>query len=181
MSVDFDPESIPDYELGWLAAILEGEGNFSRTSGGYAGCRIGVKMTDYDVVIRCQEITGVGTVNGPYKPAEDSLGKKPYWTWSVNRREHVEPLMYFLHPLMGQRRQAKIEDLLLNYAKRPVNDFLTCLYGHAKQRTRRCDECTNIRQAKYRDDNREVVRERTRLAQARHRLRVRMEREGQAA
>lgn len=100
----------------WLAGLLEGEGCFGRYSAGpkqphlrYARIQLG--MTDEDVVRRVHEFTGVGHV---YEPKQRP-GCKRIWIWHARNHE-AESLMQKLHPLMGLRRQAKIDEVLTREA-----------------------------------------------------------------
>lgn len=98
-----------DLELGWLAGLLEGEGSFSCHYGqGHHNHVISLNMTDQDVVGRLLTITGMGTVR-PRKVPSDC---KPAWIWRVYRADHVEQLLLAVRPHMGQRRGARIDDIL---------------------------------------------------------------------
>jgi hypothetical protein len=97
-------------ELYWLAGIIEGEGTFS-----YPGyCRIKVKMTDEDVVNRCQAVCEVGNVSGPHFDRHNPT-YKPSWQWSVSDNRDAAALMMTLLPLMGNRRADKIRECLAQW------------------------------------------------------------------
>lgn len=102
-------------ELHWLAGILEGEGCFhlqsKKSSGVYI--QISMNMTDEDVVRKAQKIAGVGKVYGPYqRKAPSGAAAKQVWLWQVMKQADAAALMMTLYPLMGQRRQNKITELL---------------------------------------------------------------------
>ena len=92
-------------EVAWLAGLLEGEGCFCIKSSG--GAYINVSMTDEDVVRRVHSLTGVGTVITHQRP-----NRKRVWTWRTGDREAVDQLAKTLLPHMGERRSAKIRDLI---------------------------------------------------------------------
>jgi hypothetical protein len=95
-------------ELYWLAGLIEGEGSFTFTNTPHGYPRVKVKMTDEDVVRRCQTVSGVGKVSGPHSNGD----LKPSWTWVVQRHSHAAGLMMTLYTLMGERRQEKIRECL---------------------------------------------------------------------
>lgn len=105
-------------QIGWVAGLLEGEGWFGtwttpRHKKSYA--RIAVQMTDEDVVRRLHTVTGVGVVGGPYPKG---VGKKDTWRWYASAQSDVIELLHILHPLMGTRRQQKIESILLEIGEK---------------------------------------------------------------
>jgi LAGLIDADG-like domain len=110
-----------DLVLGWIAGLLEGEGCFHLERGRYP--RISLQMADEDVVRRLAELTGMGGVRGPYYPS--GRDHKPIWRWLVCDRTHVETLLRLIQPLMGTRRQAKIEQCL-NFSPKPRGPRTHC-------------------------------------------------------
>ena len=100
-----------DRELGWLAGLLEGEGCFClmvNKTNGRRYIKISLDMTDEDTVKRASEYAGVGTLGGPYSRGSN----KSVWIWQVQKQADAAALMMMLFPLMGQRRQDKISELL---------------------------------------------------------------------
>ena len=107
-------------DIVWLAGLLEGEGCFSldgngAKSRGYGKLVIVLQMTDRDVVARAAKILG-GPVAGPYRP---KVSRKEVWTTRVWCRRAASWMMT-LHPLMGERRQARIQELLTHWRSRPA-------------------------------------------------------------
>jgi hypothetical protein len=110
-------------DLAWLAGLLEGEGYFgigvrkatakNRQLRDSKTPRITLTMTDEDVVRRAHALAGVGKVYGPYARGE----WKPQWSWMVANRKDALPLMEKLRPHMGQRRAAKIAEILTEFAE----------------------------------------------------------------
>jgi hypothetical protein len=100
------------HETAWVAGLLEGEGCFIlRADRLRSNLAISCEMTDRDIVYRLREITGVGNVGGPYYTRQ-FLTHKPKWRWTVTRRGHVVELCTALLPWMGERRGAKIQEML---------------------------------------------------------------------
>lgn len=110
--------------MAWLAGLLEGEGCFHLERARRP--RMAMQMTDEDVVRRAHEVSGVGTVKGPYFP---SAGNKPAWRWLVSRHEDVRWLLTAIRPYMGERRRAKI-DLCLAYEPKARERRWKCARGH---------------------------------------------------
>lgn len=111
------PNSYASYAyLGYVAGIIDGEGWIVLQSG---LVRIGVKMTDLDVLERCQKVTGVGTISGPIEQED----RKPQWTWTVSKQADVAGLLMTIYPLMSQRRQTRISYVLQRWRERPLYHF----------------------------------------------------------
>jgi hypothetical protein len=168
-------------DLAWLAGLLEGEGCFS-TNGraAHRGIRVSINMTDLDVLERVHALAK-GVLGGPYYPDEKNHGKKPYWKWTVSRQADAAGLMMTVYPLMGERRQARIREMLERW--RNAAPKWICPNGHKRSDSwngRRCVECDRINHAKNRLENLELYRERGRLAQQRRRARIKAEAHGLA-
>ena len=104
-----------DTQRGWLAGVLEGEGYFhSAKQGDRSYPRIAVTMCDLDVLVRLQEVTGVGTIDGPHKTRSDK--HTPTYQWRVQRKNDAIAVMRLVSPMMGTRRQARIEAVLSGIA-----------------------------------------------------------------
>lgn len=95
-----------DLELAWLAGLLEGEGCFS-----YRKDRniptVEVKMCDLNVINRVAML--IGRKVTPIPPARD--GYQPQYRARI-QGEPARELMRELLPHMGQRRTARIKELL---------------------------------------------------------------------
>ena len=104
----------------WLAGLLEGEGSFMKGTPSKPQIpRIHLKMTDRDIIERAANILKV-TYYGPYqtKPKNsESVYRPHYIVWGLGKRA-IE-LMKQLRPLMGQRRQGQIGDVIASYAPKP--------------------------------------------------------------
>jgi hypothetical protein len=95
-----------DVELAWLAGLLEGEGCFSNRAD--RNCPvIEVKMTDLDVINRVAEMFGrtAWLIPAQRKGYQDQYRTKI-------QGEPARELMRKLLPMMGERRSARIQELL---------------------------------------------------------------------
>ena len=93
----------------WLAGLLEGEGcfRFGKWASKGNGCQITVEMTDEDVIVKAAEV--MGTKVYFHKPRR--LGCKPTW-YTGACGDKAAAIARQILPFMGQRRKAKIEELL---------------------------------------------------------------------
>lgn len=96
----------------WLAGLLEGEGCFSLRHANDPGRRtvpeIRISMTDRDVVERAACLLGGNAV---HTLSPTNFSKKPSYVTSVAGSK-ARLIMTHILPLMGDRRQAKIRELL---------------------------------------------------------------------
>lgn len=139
--------NISDFDLGWLAGIIEGEGyigineNTNQTF-------LRVSMTDEDVIRSLIEKTGLGHVNGPYRYDDN---KKFFWIWSVMTRDDLSDLLYLILPFMGERRSCAIKEALEVIEVSRDRElyrlqFFICDHPRTKENTkenRRCRTCVN--------------------------------------
>lgn len=111
-----------DAEVAWLAGLLEGEGSFwmitSRDGGQYGGHKryrypkIVVNMTDRDVIDRVSAMFGNSTYKMP--PARNYPDRKQQWRAQISGVGAAE-WMRRLYPWLGERRRAKIDEVLAEY------------------------------------------------------------------
>ncbi len=107
--------------LHWLAGLLEGEAYFSDGIPSYPNRRyIAVQMTDKDIVARMANLFDTKYVLVPPAKAHWKLAYK----FTLSGRRAVQ-LMKLVYPLMGMRRQQKIDTALAFYIS-PVRN------SHAK-------------------------------------------------
>lgn len=103
-------------DICWLAGWLEGEGCFSLAKqsnrGGATIPLIGANSTDKDTTKHAAKIMGT-KVYGPYKRST-----KPVYTIHVSGRLAVE-WMLTLYCLMGNRRQARIKEVISAWKQDP--------------------------------------------------------------
>lgn len=109
----------PDQSLAWLAGLLEGEGYFgtiiNRVAGrAYRYPRIGVNMTDADVIGRVASLWGVSV----YVMRPAGLSKKTaYRTIILGSRAAI--WMRQLYPFMGARRREQIDRAIAEWEALP--------------------------------------------------------------
>jgi hypothetical protein len=112
---------LTDFEKGWLAGILDGEGSFwvMKKKPSYRYPKISVVMSDYDTVAKVAKLFGDRTVT---PQASRSENRKPMFRANLMGQGALD-LMEELHPVMSIRRQAKIEELLVEF--RPSSSILS--------------------------------------------------------
>jgi hypothetical protein len=120
-------------DIHWLAGLVEGEGSFmlSTTACKYQYPSIQMAMTDEDVMQRAAKIMGVKVRKYAKPPWKDvfalAVGGHKATGW-----------MMTLHPLMGERRQAKINEVLAHWRGSSSRSRLGqrtdthCLHGHSR-------------------------------------------------
>jgi hypothetical protein len=94
-------------EIAWCAGIFEGEGYIYRCSARPGTIRLGVKMTDADVLSRYAAIME-GKIAGPYDPGG---GRKLAYVWSDARQKHVIVILDAFWSYLGERRRARAIEL----------------------------------------------------------------------
>lgn len=104
-------------ELAWLAGLLEGEGSFGlhrKKDQERAYPIISLGMTDRDVVSQAAGLMGKG-LTGPYGGLQ---GHKPWWNLTIYGAKAVAWMMT-LYVLLGERRQARIREVLKYWRELP--------------------------------------------------------------
>lgn len=104
-----------DYELGWIAGWLEGEGTFfchieppRNRRRAYARLTVRACSVDEETVLKAQKIAG-GRVYGPYKYDET---RQPHFQWGISGKAAAATFMQTVKPHLGSRRQAQIDNAL---------------------------------------------------------------------
>ena len=102
-----------DLEIVWLAGLLEGEGYFCLDRHQRGGGRhrpsveVGIEMSDEDVVRRAAL-----TMNSNVRYRKPrKLNHKPTWVATARGQKAVD-VMTLVHEHMGERRSARIAELL---------------------------------------------------------------------
>jgi hypothetical protein len=100
-----------DKDRYWLAGLFEGEAYFGTTydrrlpQNIYP--RIELQMTDRDVVEKVSRMLGIVM----YETKRRSENRKPTWRVCVTGKK-AKQIMHYLMPLMGERRKARILEVL---------------------------------------------------------------------
>lgn len=97
-------------DICWMAGLFEGEGCISivknkRTDIPYV--RVSLGMTDLDVIERLCRIAGLGAVE--HRTMRPNRTKRMYY-WRLNQRADIVRFLTAIAPLMGARRQEKIQE-----------------------------------------------------------------------
>lgn len=99
--------------IAWAAGLFEGEGSIFRVNqvrdNGkiYSYARLELKMTDEDIVVKFQEITGVGLIH--YKPSRRADWKDA-WCWQLSNIYKCRQLIRLFWPYLGNRRKLQAEE-----------------------------------------------------------------------
>src|SRR5574341_1862045 len=133
----FDSSDKSSRNIAWLAGLLEGEGCFSRRG----NCvTIQLYMSDRDIVERSRRFVHAPSIS-------ERVSKRPnhktcyYWTLSG---PHAASWMMTIYPLMGERRQARIRELLAIWKGAETQHPSTLVCPHTeewRQRRTVCDRC----------------------------------------
>lgn len=103
-------EPISEIDTSWLAGLLEGEGCFVRSgprnSNGEQTVSVKVRMTDKDVVERAGKLMKCRNIR-----TTDRQNKKLIYEAGVFGNT-ARDVMKAVYPFMGERRKAKIDELL---------------------------------------------------------------------
>jgi hypothetical protein len=125
-------------DIAWLAGLLEGEGCFSRRG----NCiTIQVYMTDLDVVERAATMLGAPSVGRRVDPLRPNDLPCYYCTVSG---PSAAAWMMTLYCLMGDRRKARIRELLAIFKKARTQHASTLWCPHVADYRRYrtvCDKC----------------------------------------
>lgn len=94
-------------DIAWLAGLLEGEASFMLRRG---NAKIGIQMTDRDVVERAANLLGV-TIGLHSRQPKGKTTYLPVFHLAVHGIKAIAWMMT-LYTFMGERRQAKIAQIL---------------------------------------------------------------------
>ena len=115
-----------EFELGWIVALLDGEGSFLEKSYSPA---IDISMIDYDTVFKAALILGMSPHRIRIVKKYESHHKQQY-----NFRLHGKNAlrwMRILRPYMSERRGAKIDEIInIVITHRPnleTKEFTKCI------------------------------------------------------
>lgn len=134
-----DP-TLNEVDVAWLSGLLEGEGYFglvpNKSKGKtYRYARVGVSMTDRDVVERAAGLMGARVVR--LKPATPTR----LTPFRVNLQgQRAVALMRLLRPHLGERRRQQIDRILAYEAARPDPNAARREWSSTAARNRARDE-----------------------------------------
>jgi hypothetical protein len=112
---------LSDPDIAWLAGLLEGEGSFmmAKTKQGgktYSSPRITVNMTDEDVIQRVATLFNTKVYTMPKYARDGYAPPKQQWRATLTGARAVA-LMEAMLPWMGERRSAKIAEILTEFSR----------------------------------------------------------------
>jgi hypothetical protein len=93
-------------EMAWAAGFFEGEGNFSRKG-------LAVAQVNREPLDRLKEITGFGTIRGPYR------NRGPIFLWEINSFELIQAFVAMVWPWLSERRREQARKALARYHALP--------------------------------------------------------------
>jgi hypothetical protein len=101
-------ENLSNYdiiEIAWAAGLIEGEGTFTNKK---YHKQIRVGMVDKDILVRLERIFKCGKV----RYSHNTITDKPFYVWSVGKRNQVKEVCLLILPFMGERRSSKIQEVI---------------------------------------------------------------------
>lgn len=111
-------DHLTEIEAAWLAGLFEGECcidvNAARKTKVYH--RLRVVMTDQDVLERAANIIGREHCTLIPESYKRMAHHKSTWVLSVHKKAVLGPLLARLLPYFGERRSAKVREVLANLA-----------------------------------------------------------------
>lgn len=107
-------DEINDKDLFWLAGWLEGEGCFSIYRNYRTKCPVVMAgSTDFDVISKVAKLFGVGVQYMRKSKPKKETYKPMYYTRVTSAK--AKALMLKVLPLMGERRSARIKEVIELY------------------------------------------------------------------
>ena len=97
------------HDIAWATGVFEGEG-WIVLHPKYQSVRIGMTQSDYDILIRIQNIFGGSIETKSYKAMPKHY--KPLWQWRLGRAQEVRQVLLQMLPLLGERRACKALDAI---------------------------------------------------------------------
>lgn len=123
-------------DLAWAAGLFEGEGyiTYGQQHSDSVRLRLGLNITDEDVIRQFHKIVGVGTLSGPH--VRPGSHHKPIWTWYASSFEAAQALIAAFYPWLHSRRRAKALETLKavadSRASRSYRRYGHCGRGHSR-------------------------------------------------
>ncbi len=146
-------QDVTEIDIAWLAGLLEGEGNFYSYT--RSSPRISLGMTDLDIIRRATKI-----MNGDINKIRvvDQVNRKISFVIQIGGHKALI-CMKLIRPYMGDRRGAKIDELLKAVDEHRPFAYLGSDYCHQKGHSikynweyminingsKRCKRCKGIR------------------------------------
>jgi hypothetical protein len=99
-----------DVELAWVAGLLEGHFQFLREDD--LGIRVQVELRDGAVLERLRDLTGLGTVSGPFP--DEFARRKPelYHRYVAGEGRGLVALLGALQPHFGETTRKRVHEVI---------------------------------------------------------------------
>jgi len=107
-------DSIGPRSIEWSAGLYEGEGCLTLNSK-TGKWRMGVEMTDGDVVKAFADSVEVGHYRGPYRRPDRPQRFKSTYFWDATKPSDIFKVICDFYPYVGERRRAKFDEFLTTY------------------------------------------------------------------
>lgn len=111
---------ITTMEIAWLAGLLEGEGYFAWNKS-WGSARVMLRMGDRDVVERAHKLCRATGVLSKIQRANPRSAIPMYEMRLYGKR--AAGVMMTVYAVMGERRQAKIREILDKWKSRPTREL----------------------------------------------------------
>lgn len=126
--------------IAWAAGLFEGEGYI--TFHNKNSIRLGLEMTDKDIIEKFHLYVKCGTVTGP-KIRE---GCKPLWIWCIYEAHKASDLIYQFLPYFGERRTLRSLEALERIKNIRTRKVVVCgtssgARKHYKTGEKPCEPC----------------------------------------
>ena len=142
-----------EFELGWVAGLLEGEGCFH----GGTRTKVTLQMTDRDTVERLASLVEGASEIWTITPKGDRAGNRIMYAVAISGYAAIR-LMELVFPHMSRRRAAKIREIISSWTpqRREYRLPPVCHPERPHHSNGLCKRCANI---KWRRDHGEKARE----------------------
>ena len=103
-------------DLAWAAGFFDGEGCFyARKQHGKYYATMETDQVDPEVLAKCQRITGLGKVKGPYK--QGNVKHQDQWRWQTLGFAHTQALVAMLWTWLGTKKRNQATRVLQLHGK----------------------------------------------------------------
>ena len=112
------PQLIKD--ISWAAGLWEGEGYLCHTAANR--WRLGIKMTDYDVMYSFYQTVNCGTLHPLRNYPSQKENHKPSSQFQIDRPQLIFNVVMMFYPYLGNRRKEAVNNFLAWYYKKGYNE-----------------------------------------------------------
>lgn len=114
-------KDLPDWQKGWLAGMVDGEGCIEVAKGGskFPFARVRIGMTHEPTIRVIAELTSIGSLHCQERVGRKS--RKPLWSWEIASRIDVYMFLSALYSYFFTK--AEHAEVALEYVKRRIADI----------------------------------------------------------